>query len=52
MEDLGLNECSLFVVKFNEAAVKCYRALRFEKAEYPPEHEFFEDIDFMVRKNV
>jgi len=31
--------------------LKCYRALKFEKTEYPPEHEIFKDIDFMVRKN-
>jgi ribosomal protein S18 acetylase RimI-like enzyme len=50
MKDLGLNECSLFVIRSNEKALKCYRALKFEKADYPPGHEYFDDIDFMVRK--
>ena len=31
--------------------LKCYRALIFEKTEYPPEHEIFKDIDFTVYKN-
>ena len=31
--------------------LKCYRALIFEKTEYPPEHEIIKDIDFMVYKN-
>lgn len=51
MEDLGVDECSLFVIRSNEKALKCYRALKFEKADYPPGHAHFSDIDFMVCKN-
>jgi len=52
MEELGVGECSLFVVKSNERALKCYRALNFENAEYPPGAKHYADIDFMVRKQV
>jgi len=48
MEDLGANECSLFVVRSNEKALNCYKSLGFKKQEYPPCHEYFNDIDFMV----
>ncbi len=48
MEDLGVNECSLFVIRFNERALKCYGALKFKKAEYPTGHAHYDDIDFMV----
>ena len=51
MEELKVCECSLFVIRSNTNALKCYRALQFEKAEYPPGHEQFNDIDFMVRKS-
>ena len=50
MEDLGADECSLFVIRSNEKALTCYRALNFEKAEYPPGHEIYADIDYMVWK--
>ncbi len=51
MQDFGVNECSLFVIRFNEKALKCYGALKFEKTAYPPGHEHYEDIDFMVYKD-
>jgi ribosomal protein S18 acetylase RimI-like enzyme len=51
MQDLSVKECSLFVVRSNEKALKCYQALQFEKADYPPGHEQYGDIDFMVRKS-
>ena len=51
MKDLGLRECSLFVIRSNEKALKCYRALHFEKAEYPPGHPPYSDIDFMVYRD-
>ena len=51
MSDLCVKECSLFVIRSNEKALKCYHALQFEKAEYPPGHEHYNDIDFMVRKS-
>ena len=52
MQDLGVNECSLFVIRSNEKALKCYRALKFIKAGCPPGHEGFDDIDFMVRRKM
>jgi ribosomal protein S18 acetylase RimI-like enzyme len=51
MKDLGTRECSLFVVNNNENALNCYKSLGFMKHKYPPDHEHFEDIDFMVYKN-
>ena len=51
MEKLGVNACSLFVIRSNAKALKCYRALKFEKTDYPPGHTYYNDIDFMVRKN-
>ena len=52
MSDLDAKECSLFVVSYNEKALKCYNSLGFRKENYPPDHEYFDDIDFMVYKNV
>lgn len=49
-KDLGVDECSLFVVRSNKRAVKCYRALNFEKTDYPPGHAHYNGIDFMVCK--
>lgn len=51
MNNLGANECSLFVVNYNKKAIKCYRSLGFENQEYPPNQEYFDDIDFMVYKH-
>jgi len=51
MKGLGTNECSLFVVNYNEKAINCYQSLGFQKQEYPTNHEYFDDIDFMVYKN-
>lgn len=51
MKHLRVNECSLFVVNSNEQALKCYKSLGFKKQQYPPTHEYFNDIDFMVYKN-
>ena len=51
MEDLGVDECSLFVIRSNAKALKCYRALKFEKTDYPPGHAVYNDIDFMVHKS-
>lgn len=51
MRDLGVDECSLFVVKHNAAAIKCYSALQFTVTDYPAGHEYFADIQFMVAKN-
>lgn len=51
MSDLDVKECSLFVVSFNEKALKCYKSLGFKKASYPPDHEYFKGIDFMVYQN-
>ena len=51
MQNLDTQECSLFVARPNVVAVKCYRSLGFEIQNYPPNHDYFEDIDFMVYKN-
>jgi ribosomal protein S18 acetylase RimI-like enzyme len=51
MENLGVNACSLFVIRSNTMALKCYRALKFEKTDYPPGHAHYSGIDFMVRKS-
>jgi ribosomal protein S18 acetylase RimI-like enzyme len=50
MIGLETDECSLFVLNYNVNALKCYQALGFKKAEYPPDHKYFSDIDFMVKK--
>jgi ribosomal protein S18 acetylase RimI-like enzyme len=52
MADLEATECSLFVLNYNDRALRCYRSLGFEKVPYPPGHEIYSDIDFMVRKTV
>lgn len=48
MQDLDKNTCSLFVVRSNVKALQCYTALGFNKEAYPPGHQHFADIDFMV----
>jgi len=48
MLDLGVGECSLFVVSSNKKAVSCYTSLNFVPAPYPPGQQFMKEIDFMV----
>jgi ribosomal protein S18 acetylase RimI-like enzyme len=48
MKELDLGACSLFVLKNNASALRCYSSLGFVHAPYPPEHKIFDDIDFMV----
>lgn len=50
MLDLQVNECSLFVIRSNETAKKCYTSLGFVRAEYPPEPRFLNNAEFMVFK--
>jgi len=50
MSDLGVNECSLFVINSNTKAIRCYTSLNFEPAPYPPGEQHFGHINFMVRK--
>ncbi len=50
LQDLSVSECSLFVLKHNTKALRCYASLGFEVAPYPPDHKHFDDIDFMVRR--
>src|SRR5262245_3560565 len=38
IEDLDATECSLFVLNYNDKALRCYRSLGFEKVPYPPGH--------------
>jgi ribosomal protein S18 acetylase RimI-like enzyme len=49
--DLGVGECSLFVVNYNLRALRCYTALGFEKADHPPGHAVCSDLDFMIRRS-
>lgn len=49
MQDLSVKECSLFVMKHNTRALRCYAGLGFAVRPYPPDHKHYEDIDFMVR---
>jgi ribosomal protein S18 acetylase RimI-like enzyme len=51
MASLRVNECSLFVIRFNTTAVKCYGKLNFQKTAYPKGHDQYKDIDFMVFKD-
>ncbi len=43
------NEYSLFVYRDNEPAYRCYRALGFEIAEYPPDVPHADVCDFLTR---
>lgn len=52
MQDLGIKECSLFVMNTNKTAIRCYESLGFVSAPYPPGQQVFDDIDFMVRKHI
>jgi ribosomal protein S18 acetylase RimI-like enzyme len=52
MHALRTTECSLFVVNFNDRALRCYRALGFVKSPCPPGHEYYDDVDFMVYRSV
>lgn len=46
--DLGVGECSLFVLKDNTAAKALYGKLGFEFAHYPGSAEWLEVCDYMV----
>lgn len=48
--DMGVDECSLFVMEHNEPAVRCYRGMGFETAEYPGDMMPIERCIFMVRR--
>lgn len=50
MSEISSNQCSLFVLDYNYKALKCYHSLGFKKQPYPPNHEYFENISFMVYK--
>jgi ribosomal protein S18 acetylase RimI-like enzyme len=50
MQDLGVNECSLFVMNANKNAIRCYTSLNFIAAPYPPGQQILSDISFMVCK--
>ena len=51
MADLGVNECSLFVMSSNKSAISCYTALNFIQSRYPSGQPFFSYIIFMVCKH-
>lgn len=46
--DLGVGECSLFVLKDNPGARALYRKLGFEEADYPESMEWLDLCDYMV----
>lgn len=48
MRNLGVSECSLFVMNANKNAIRCYTSLNFVPAPYPPGQQVLSDIDFMV----
>lgn len=50
LRDLGVRECSLFVLNDNEPAIRCYRAVGFEPREFPDWTEPAGAIGFMVRQ--
>lgn len=43
------NEFSLFVYRDNEPAYRCYRALGFEVADYPPDMPHADVCDYLTR---
>jgi ribosomal protein S18 acetylase RimI-like enzyme len=45
---LNCRESSLFVVRYNQKALRCYEMLGFKKQDYPPGHKYYVDIDYMV----
>lgn len=51
MQDLKVNECSLFVMSSNESAVNCYRSLNFKPAPYPHGQPVLSGAEFMVYKH-
>lgn len=48
MQDLGVNQCSLFVMSSNQKALRCYESLNFVERPYPPGQQHIGDIIFMV----
>ena len=48
MQDLAVNEASLFVLRNNPIAIGCYLALGFKVEQYPSGHEVYEGVDYMV----
>jgi len=50
MSDLGCDECSLFVMNWNQPAIRCYRSLGFVRSPYPDQQPEMENIDFMICK--
>jgi len=49
LRDLGVDECSLFVLNDNGPAIRCYRALGFEPCAFPEWQPPFGAATFMVR---
>jgi len=52
MQDLAVNEASLFVLRHNDVAVGCYSALGVRVEQYPEGHEVYDGVDYMVFKRV
>jgi ribosomal protein S18 acetylase RimI-like enzyme len=50
-KELGVTECSLFVLESNKAASCCYRNAGFEPAVYPGEMPELEGCLYMVKRS-
>ena len=48
LSNLDLKECSLFVVKNNKKAIRCYEQLGFSMQPSPETGPLFRNIEFMV----
>ena len=48
MAELKTRECSLFILDCNSSALQCYLSLGFSKADYPPNDQVYDNVDFMV----
>ncbi|MGJ8682363.1 GNAT family N-acetyltransferase [Paraglaciecola sp.] len=48
LQELGVTDCSLFVLGYNESAIKSYKKFGFEFTDYP-EEIFLENCLYMVK---
>jgi len=50
MSSLGVDECSLFVMKSNQGAICCYTSLNFIPAPCPTDDPLYANMNFMLYK--
>lgn len=48
LRDLALDECSLFVIRSNERAMKCYKSLNFRETPWPDWMKRYDGVSYMV----